>query len=452
LKIKFLGGVGEIGGNKFLIAEKDEKILIDFGKSYSMEKRFFMEPFLYPKSIDILVQLDILPKDVMSSYVGSTNPEVDSVFISHPHGDHYDYIRYLSDNIPVYCGVSTLNLILGREAGIRGQYKIVGFSDDKEIIYKNFKTFRTGDEIELGRFRVIPIHVDHSVPGSYGFMIESKQNVIAYSGDFRLHGHAKKLTLDFIEKAKEFKPDLLMVEGTNIDASHVSSEDEVYEKLRYLISSCKGFVLACFSYGDVDRLRSFLKAAIENKRYLVLPSKQAYLLRKISNDPNFRSLDLTNEYIKVYIRDKKRYAPFERQLLGELKQDKIVDSEWISKNQEKCILSTSLFFMNEIFTLKPIPGSIFILSSSEPFDEESTVTYEKLLSWLEELGIPLYQVHASGHASPLELRNLVNEIKPRGLTPIHTEKPEMMIKFLSNLGVKGILVEKHDEIDLRNIL
>jgi ribonuclease J len=49
--ITFYGGVGEVGGNKFLVESKETSLFLDFGKNYAREKKFYEEPFLRPKDI-----------------------------------------------------------------------------------------------------------------------------------------------------------------------------------------------------------------------------------------------------------------------------------------------------------------------------------------------------------------------------------------------------------------
>jgi len=39
--LTFFGGVNEIGGNKILLEDKDTKIFLDFGESFSFGKEFF---------------------------------------------------------------------------------------------------------------------------------------------------------------------------------------------------------------------------------------------------------------------------------------------------------------------------------------------------------------------------------------------------------------------------
>ena len=65
-------------------------------------------------------------------------------------------------------------------------------------IKRIFKTFRTNDKIRIDSLEIEPIHVDHSVPGAYGFVIHTSEGPIVYTGDFRMHGLHSERTKDFI--------------------------------------------------------------------------------------------------------------------------------------------------------------------------------------------------------------------------------------------------------------
>jgi mRNA degradation ribonuclease J1/J2 len=63
------------------------------------------------------------------------------------------------------------------------------WSNNKEKpIKRKIETFTTGGKFKIGSLEVEPIHVDHSVPGVYGFIIYTSESPIVYPGDIRLHG------------------------------------------------------------------------------------------------------------------------------------------------------------------------------------------------------------------------------------------------------------------------
>ena len=49
---------------------------------------------------------------------------------------------------------------------------------------------------------------------------------------------------------------------------------------------------------------------------------------------------------------------------------------------------------------------------------------ERKKNWLDHFGIKEYSTHASGHASGDEIKEMIKEINPTILIPIHTEHPE----------------------------
>ena len=87
---------------------------------------------------------------------------------------------------------------------------------------------------------------------------------------------------------------------------------------------------------------------------------------------------------------------------------------------------------NELIDLSPPPGSTYIRASSEPFNTEMELDEKRLRKWLQHFDInapdhdPVY-VHASGHASGPEIKQLIFDIKPKSVFPVHTEKPALFM-------------------------
>ena len=436
VNIQLLGGVGEIGGNKFLIRDEDSKILLDFGMSLGLRGQFFSEPFLAPRDGQGLISLGILP-DIHDLYRDGGDPPVDAVILSHSHIDHSMCISLLNRKIPVYCGETTFAILR-----TLSEMRQKGFENDLDGI--DFRTFRTGDKNSLGGIQLEPIHVDHSVPGSYGFLVHTSSGTIAYSGDFRAHGSKSSLTTDFVDAAKKSEPEIFLCEGTNLVRGDLRTEQEVLEKSDHVIKKTKGLVLASFSSADIDRLRTFHEIAEKNDRILALSMKQAYLLRSLSKDKHLEVPDvLKDPHIAVYQRAKKTFYHWEKDILG---QTSVKTSKDIREMQDKVILASSSYDMNEVLDIQPGPGGAFINSGSEPFNEEMEIDHERFINWLDHFGLPMYQIHSSGHMMPTELRETIGRIEPKRLVPIHTEQPELYRLFVKDLtqvelGNKGSTVE-----------
>ena len=67
----------------------------------------------------------------------------------------------------------------------------------------------------------------------------------------------------------------------------------------------------------------------------------------------------------------------------------------------------------ELVSLQPTGGSCRILSSSEPFNEDMEIDYERLTNWLSHYGVPQYHVHVSGPMMPLQLKAALKEINAK---------------------------------------
>jgi ribonuclease J len=419
LRLRFFGGVGEVGGNKILLTYDDEKIFFDFGLSFSRKRMFYSEPFLSPRSEISLMEFGLLPKIKGVYRFESESAEVSAVFISHAHMDHSAYISFLKREIPVYCG-ETSAIILSALDEIRKSFEY-DFSGLK------FKVFRTGSKIRIGDVEVKPVHVDHSIPGAYAFLAYTPEGVVAYTGDFRLHGSRPEMTWDFVGEASKAEPEAFISEGTNLVEGEVCSEAELTENLSKLIEGIEGLVLADFSPTDVDRLKSFLLVAERTGKKLTLNLKHAYLLEKLSSDPKLRLPSLKDDRLLIYRKAKKKYARWEKNILDRYET---VGSRELASMQKKVILALSFYSFSELFDIKPAPGSCYILSSSEPVGEEAEIDYERMLNWLEHYGLPQYHIHVSGHIMPLQLLKVLEEAKPKKVFPIHTERPALLKKFV----------------------
>ncbi len=424
VEITFYGGAAEIGGNMILVRDGDARIILDFGMSLSERGRFFSEPFLQPRNETGLISLGIIP-DVAGMYKGGEEEKsADAVFLSHAHIDHSMSLSLLNRQIPVHCGETTKTVL---EA--LSKTRQAGFENNLQDI--QFKTFRTGDRVKMGGIEVEPIHVDHSMPGSYGFLVHTSIGTMAYSGDFRVHGPRADMTHDFVERARTSSPEMFLCEGTNLVRGDLQSEAGVLEKVEHVIRKTKGLVLANFSNADVDRLRTFYDLARKNNRTLAVSLKQASLLLALQGDKHLSVPNPSQDPgIVIYQKVKKTYFTWEKDVM---KNGNVKQSKDLKDNQNKFVLAASSYDMNEVLDIKPDAGGAFINSSSEPFNEEMEIDHERFVNWLNHFGLPMYQIHSSGHMMPTEIRETIEKVSPKTLVPIHTEQPQLYELFIKDL-------------------
>jgi ribonuclease J len=347
--------------------------------------------------------------------------------------DHCAHLQYVDETIPVHCGETTLKIIESLEPN----------KEHEALGVHPFKTFRIGDKITVDGIEIEPVHLDHSIPGAYGFIIHASSGSIVYTGDYRMHGPAACMTKEFVEKASNCDTEVLITEGTRLgrkDKGENLTEEDVRKIADRIVSRTDKLVITTFYSRDVDRIKTFYRVAKDNDRKFIISMKTAHLLNKLKDD---KRLDVPNplkdENILVYARrkksgkyDDKDYYVWERQYL-----DNAVGYKYIQENYKKCLLNLDLYSFTELVDIKPRGGE-FIHSMSEPFTEGGMdqIEQEVMLRWLEHFKLRFHQVHASGHIGVKELKTVISTIKPRKVIPIHTENPKLFGRI-----VKGVKIE-----------
>jgi len=313
-------------------------------------------------------------------------------------------------------------------------------------IPRTINTFRTGDKFKIGSLEVEPIHVDHSVPGAYGFIIYTSEGPIVYTGDLRVHGTHPEMTDDFVEKAKEVKPIALISEGTRIaDKAKEESENKVYQDSNKVVSETNRLVFADFNFKDVDRFNTFYKIAQENGRKLVVKMNDAYFLKYLSKDAHLNVPDIDDEHIVIYVpkRGSGQYADSDYK--GKDRDFVDLHNAWtaeeIAAHESKVLCAIGFYSFTALIDMKPKSGAIYIHSSSEPYTEEQELSEDRVDAWIDHFSMKRFQSHCSGHARGQDLLEIVKQIDAKTLYPIHTEHPDAFNSVSKNL----VMVEEGKE-------
>jgi len=447
--LTFYGGVNEIGGNKILLEDKGTKVFLDFGLSFAVRGTYFDE-FMNPRTaaglrdyieMGLVPDLDRVYRSDLMEMMGKreTDTDIDAVLLTHAHADHADYISFLHEEIPIYMG-DTCKMLLEaiQERGQRSfEKEILSFKPrtDKKAdeVERDIRTFRTGDKFKIGSLEVEPIHVDHSVPGAYGFIIYTSEGPVVYTGDIRLHGVRPDMTEEFVKKATDAKPIALLCEGTRIaDPETNESEQKVYTDSNSYVKNQHGLVIVDFNFKDMDRLRTFYNVAKENDRKFVVDISDVAFLKHLSNDPQLNVPNFNDENIAIFKPLKSSWKKVHKELFDE---PNIVTAEDIAKNQEKMLCSFSFWNFGALIDIKPTPGSLYIHSLSEPFNDEGIFDKKRVNSWLDRYDLTRVQCHCSGHSKGKDLLDVVKTIDAKMLYPIHTEHPDAYCKVTDKITI-----------------
>lgn len=441
MHVTCFGGIGEIGGNKFLVESGKTRVFFDFGQSFGLLDDYFVD-WLQPRdrfglrdyfALDLMPKVEGLYNDnaVKPTSLKPQAPKFDAVFITHAHYDHVAHLRFLHEGIPIYMG-QTCKTILESHMQTSGSFFFTekGFERPfaKTFVPPNtVKTFRTGDKIRLDSLEIIPLHVDHSVPGAYGFIVHGDEGSLAYTGDIRSHGGKPQLTKDFLEAAKAAAPDALIVEGTRVAPTETRknhTEQSVFTQSLEVAKTDK-LILAMRYPKDLDRFRTFHDIAKETGKTLVISIRTAHLLLSLQDDIHLDAPHpFEDPHIKVYAREMLKPRPYEAEIKEKFQ---CVDFEWVKANQRKILWELDFSQLQELIDVNPEPGGACIHSMSEPFEEDplSQLQDEVLHNWLTRFSMKHYQFHASGHASGKEIFDICNTIGAKATIPVHTAHPEL---------------------------
>jgi len=482
LKITLLGGINEIGGNCVLLEDLgfDVNLLIDFGINFERFNHSF--DYEAPSNIESLFKANLIPRpkgEVLKNlysrnYIfnhekqrhgqkvgeckNKTDPptKIHGLLISHAHRDHYYCIPLLNRNIPIYTGVTTKKIIMSH-------YDTTGFRMDNFYTGLKWKLFRTGNTVDIKGLEILPIHVDHSVPGSYGFIFKTSAGIIVYSGDFRLHGPLSYMTGDLLLKVKELlkrgdppkteinnnsRVKCLICEGTHIHKGAIESESTVKKNLKTLFKNIFfDYVLVKYDRVDWDRFRTYATIAKHHNWKYIITEKDAYFYYRLNKraiyptmkNPHIRK----DDHIYILKQYHSRYPwrdSIENMLKKHDKMWRYIDFDDIKNSEGNFFLYiTSLNKQRLMESLPQHLKGLFLSSTIDPYTDHFYDDSKSLEKKLLNLRIPSYRINASGHAKPHDIYKYIMELNPENLIPIHTKYPELFEKLLSNNDINVIV-------------
>lgn len=382
MKIKIIKGTKQIGGCITEISTDKTKIIIDYGDN-----------------LDGTNQIDI---------AGLTcgQKQYDAVFITHSHGDHIGNVCKILEDIPVYIepkGIEIHNII----CDFKKEYS-------KKIRTKNnIKKFKFNESIVIKDIKITPFIVDHSAYNSSMFLIEADNKKILHTGDYRMHGRKGILLKDTLKQIG--KVDVLITEGTTLSRSEDDylKEVDIEKELEKIINNYDQ-VYFINSSTNIDRLVSFYKAS---KKHLFIEDLcMASIASHIPNIPN------PNTFKKVYTYMSEKYRnikePYERyrnhlsNVIEEIPFDK------------KFVMSIKSSMLSDLEKNKDkIKNACLIYSMWEGYidDRRKDDNTKELIDFFENMSVPIYYKHTSGHADINTMKIVNNILNPTKVIVIHTD-------------------------------
>ncbi len=402
LKIRFLGGVGEIGKNMTALEFGKDIIVIDAGLTFPSQD---------------MPGIDLVIPD--TTYLQENKEKIRGVVLTHGHEDHIGAVPYLLRelNVPVYGTKMTLALL---------ETKL------KEFKLNNYrlKRVRPREKITLGCFNVEFVNVNHSIAGACALAITTPVGVVVHSGDFKIDMTSPNgEMMDFSRLSEIGKKGvlLLLCESTNVErAGYTMSERVVSETLErlFVTNAKRRIIIATFS-SNVNRIQQIIKIAEKNKRKVALSGRS--MIKVTEAAESIGELDVPNG-IMVDI-DKIKNIPDKDLVIistGTQGEPMSVLTRMAGDDYPQVTITKNDTI---IISASPIPGNEKSISEviNNLYRKGAEVVYEAIEN-----------IHVSGHACQEELKIMHSLLKPKFFIPVHGEYRHLKkhVILTKELGMK----------------
>lgn len=386
VSIYALGGLGEVGKNMYCFENENQIVIIDCGVKF---------PGVELPGIDYIVP-DF-------THLKNNKNKIRALIITHGHEDHIGGIPFLIQhvNIPViYAPRLAAALIKNRleEYRMADQVKIV--------IYDSESTFKIGD------FDVSFFRVTHSIPDSFGVVINTSEGRIVSTGDFKvdLTPIGPDIELQKIAELGKSGVDLLLSDSTNAEnEGYTPSEKNVNDSINEIFNEAKGRIIVSTFSSNISRIQQICESAVSHNRKIAIVGKSME-----------KAVEISRGFGYIHIPD-----------------NTIITTDEVKKtrNSEVLILCTgsqgepnaalSRIASGEHKDIHIIPGDTVVFSSSAIPGNGIMIAH--IVNLLTRCGAEcitnsiLADIHSSGHPSRQELRLILKLFNPKYFMPMHGE-------------------------------
>ena len=413
--VTFYKGLRVIGGTFVAVETQQAVCMFDFGFTVNdrADARVSLRPGHIPQDTVRSGQLpaaDGIYEEAAAKEIGVVpfgKTEKPHFFvISHMHIDHMGGLDMLDPQIPVYMSEDSLKLYRRLEAQneltFRGHENCIG------IPY--------GESFEVGDIKIKVVPVDHDCVGACGFLIETPDGTICYTGDYRFHGYHPEVTRAFATECAG--ADLLITEGVTVSFSDVDmlsltepteagrTEYTLLDEVSEICAKTDGLVIVNPYNRNVERVHELNKRLANEGRTLVMDCAQA----------DYVATFWPQDAIHVY-------APtvHDRPLPANAV---LVEREQLLENPASYALQLDYSDLYELFDIQSVTKEYLHIDGAPLGDYDPS--YKKMVGQLEAMGITYHYMSLGGHAKPYYIRWMVDTIAPRILVPLHSQRPEQV--------------------------
>ena len=374
--------------------------------------------------------IDYLIPDI--SYLKGKEKQIVGILVTHGHLDHIGAIPYYVGklgNPPIYAGKFAQALIMKRQEEFPNQPKV----RIQEVLNKK--------KFKIGTFEIDPFYQNHNITDNFGYVITTAAGKIINTSDWKFdNSPVNDPPTDYkrLEEIGKEKILLLMSDSTNADSTgHSLSEEVIMNNLDKIFKDAEGRVFAATFASLLNRMQQIITLSEKYGRKVAL---EGYSMR-------------TNTEIAInlgYLKAKKGTILKTKDILKYPDKEITILSTGAQGEERASLMRVA---NGEHPHLKVQKNDTIIFSSSVIPGNERTVQYLKDQLYKARAKVFHYHmmdIHASGHGSEEEIKQMINLVKPKYLMPIHGQFSMLVhhARLAESIGMKpaNIVVAENGSI------
>ena len=377
IKIFSLGGLNETGKNMYVVEVDKDVFILDAGLKYANDKMLGVD-YVIP-SYD---------------YLKENKERIKGIFVTHGHDGQMGAIPDILSELPdlnIYGTAFTIGMLQNE-------------LNDSNITSANLHVIEPHRNINFGNVNIFPISLTHSVPGTVGYVIDTNDGAIVYTGNFvfdqAMMGPYKT---DIGKLAYVGKKGVLclMSESTYAEKSgYTSPNNRISKVIAKTLDQNEGRILFNISQTQFYRIQELLTEIMKTNRKIVVLGKR---LEGMIN----RAIDM-------------KYIDFDKKRLRTIKN--INDKDIvviISDEREKPFSNISRIIKgyDKFLKIKEDDTVVFASPVYEGMEKSATRVYDDVAKIGSNL-IIVSSNYLTHHASREDLMMMINLMNPKYYFPV----------------------------------
>lgn len=283
VKILPLGGQAEMGKSMYCIEIKDKIFILDAG---------FRFPEINKLGVDIIIP--------SFDYLKENASRVVAIIITHGHDDVMGALPYLLEavNAPIYAPALTADLI---DQMLKRHKKHNNFKVNYQL-----NRVKRNDSIEIEGVPVEFFPVTHSIPGSVGVALWTRDGYIVYCGEFIIDFGAPEGFRCDIQKMMEIGKKgvlaLLCESSYSKNPGYTSPKHKLTDKIDNIFEDSEGRIIISSYAQNIFRTKEIVELTKKYKRKIVFYGRDKY--------------DSTNSIVRIGQRLKKAVINIPKEIVA----------------------------------------------------------------------------------------------------------------------------------------